>query len=151
MNAGNGEGVLQRIKFPASHKPARWYTQMCIKQYHHFLVPTISDLDMSKSSGYGHQPKLSGKICKWRCGNQATSGCAPFLYTSVDCITNIKGVFPNPSSCKKWQNIEYHFAFLFPLVLLPLPFLCFKVCSFLYSSVNQWKGEEIQQLSQHVY
>ena len=39
-----------------------------------FLMPTTSDPDKSKSSGYGCQLKLLGKTaCKWRCKNQTES------------------------------------------------------------------------------
>lgn len=120
-----------------------------------FLMPTTSDPDRSKSSVYGCQPKLSGRLH----GNEdakikqiLTRWCTLFLYTPVNCITNIKGCSPNLNSCKNLQGIEYNFVFLFPFVLFSLPFLCVNVWPFfLYSSVSQGKGQEIQQLCRHVY
>lgn len=92
-------------------------TQMCIKQSRVLLfpVPTASDpymsraLDMGVSLNYQVRLHLNEDV---EIKQNQTRCCTPFLFTPVNCITNIKCCFPNPNSCKKLQDIEYHFVFL---------------------------------------
>lgn len=88
------------------------------------------------------------RLCKLRCGNQAKSDCAPFLYTSVDCITNTKGCFPNPNSCKVTEHwIPFCFSF-FPWFCFPFHFYALRFA--LLSCTPQSTGEKEDKFSSYV-